>query len=366
MCKRMILLGALFVILVGCSDEKPSDPVMEDRENIGLQELNPDADLDSLVVGSINMTVGWNAEDLILKDLSDSATVYSALFSLYNQFVASEPSLRMRTIAAIIVANPVDVIALQETQVMRAGDTTEFHFVDSLVAALKVQGDTTKWNVIRQAPMSQITLDIVVADGSRMDIDFWEGNALLVREGISIMDSYSEQYNRSATFQILGNPENSSRGFQRVRLQTPGGAVWQIYNTHLEVERLSMYTTVQGQALNQRVWDDWQELGDATQIVVGDLNSKPGISGMLALTSEATGLVDVWNYSQDPDSLGYTCCIARLDDPAAWYNRRIDYILARNFLDVPQMERIPLWNGEFWGGDHAMLRAVLRRQVSSP
>lgn len=151
-----------------------------------------------------------------------------------------------------------------------------------------------------------------------------------------------------------------------MKVQSAGGAIWQLYNTHLEVEQIFMYPTMQGQALNQRAWDDWQVLGDATQIVLGDLNSKPGKSGMQALTTKATGLLDLWELSTDPDTLGYTCCISNLDNPTAWYNRRIDYILARNFLDAPSVERIPLIANGNWGGDHAMLRAKVITQILAP
>lgn len=354
------------IALLACSDDPVSHEKKEDRENLKQQVLILGSARDSLVIGTVNMTVGWNAEDLILNNLADTQTVYTALQSLYNQFVASKPSQRMRSIAATMIAHPVDVMALQEVQVMRADDSVSFHFVDSLLVALRELGDLTTWQIVAQSPMNQITLDVSLASGARMDIDFWEGNVLLVKPGIQILDTLSEDFTQRVNFNILGNVVYSTRGFQRVKIQTNGGARWQVYNTHLEVEQLFMYPTMQGQALNQRVWDDWQDLGDATQIVIGDMNSKPGKSGMQALTTEATGLFDLWELSTDPDTLGYTCCISNLDNPTAWYNRRIDYIFARNFLEAPSVERIPLIANGNWGGDHAMLRAKVITQMSAP
>lgn len=363
---RIIMSSLCIFALLACSDDPVSHEKAEDRENLGQQVLIAGSPRDSLVLGTVNMTVGWNAEDLILNNLKDTQTVYTALQSLYNQFIASKPSQRMRSIAATMIAHPVDVMALQEVQVMRAGDTSSFHFVDSLLVALREQGDLTAWQIVAQSPMNQITLDVSTSTGARMDIDFWEGNVFLVKPGIQILDTMSKDFPQQVNFNILGTEVYSTRGFQRIKIQTSGGALWQLYNTHLEVEQLFMYPTMQGQALNQRAWDDWQLLGDATQIVIGDLNSKPGKSGMQALTTEATGLLDLWKLSEDPDTLGYTCCISNLDNPDAWYNRRIDYVLARNFLEAPSVERIPLITNGTWGGDHAMLRAKVLTQILAP
>lgn len=358
--KFAILIVTIASALFACSGGKSTDTPPE-KENIGAQIPDLSLVLDSLTIGSVNMTVGWNAEDLITKDLEDSSTVYSALKKLHTQFVESQPSRRMRVIAAAMIAHPVDVMALQEVQVMRAGDTAEFHFVDTLLLALRELGDQSKWTVIRQMPMNQITLDVHNSAGQRMNIDFWEGNVLLVREAFAFADTLSEIFDASVPFHILGDEIRSTRGYIRATIRSPRGGKWQIFNTHLEVELLGVFTTPQGFALNAAAWDEWQGLENATQIVIGDLNSKPGLSAAQILTNEGTGLVDLWQYAQG-DTIGWTCCIPDLGNPEVFYNRRIDYILARNYLDASVIERIPLFVNGFWGGDHAMLRATVRRQ----
>ena len=354
-----LALGAALALGLGaCSDPKPT--AAKEKANVGLQTAKPGSTRDSLTIATLNMSVGWRAEDLVLKQLSDSFVVNRAMQSLYQQYQASDAPRRMRIIASYLYLNQVDVLALQETQTMRAGDTATFSFVDSLLADLAALGGPADWTVIRQ-PMNRIALDVPDSTGARMKIDFWEGNTLLVRPTIQVLDTHEALYATRVNFNILGNPVGSSRGYLRARLKTPGGAVWAVYNTHLEVDPIGPINLGQAQELNGVAWDEWQRLDTGAQVVVGDLNSKPGFASYLAMTSKESGLVDLWAASGKSDSAGFSCCIPAYNWTDESYNRRIDYVLGRNVLES-SVQRLSLFQG-FWGSDHAMLSAVIRQQL---
>ncbi|HSQ42256.1 MAG TPA: endonuclease/exonuclease/phosphatase family protein [Fibrobacteraceae bacterium] len=362
----LLLPGVLSFSLLACGDKGGSseDP---GKENVGLQAEIDGASTDSLTIATLNLSVGWNAEDLVLKDLSDSDIVYHEMHNLYDQYLDSDAPRRMRVIAAILAEHPVDVLCLQETQVMQIGDTLDFHFVDTLLADMKALDSTQEWTVFRQE-MNQITLAVDTVDSATgielgsMDLNFWEGNAILVRSSLEVLGDTSAIYESWVNFQILGDTIGSHRGYQRALVRTPGGALWQIFNTHLEVEILPRNGT-QGLELNEIAWNAWQGLDSGAQVLVGDLNSKTGTNGVGYLTNSTTGMLDAWEVVGQPDSSGYTCCLADFTDSTDTYDRRIDYVLGRNILDVSSVERVGLFHDGFWGSDHAMVRATLKQQL---
>jgi len=357
----LVLLSCCISLLLSCGNPSTKN-VVEEKTNIGQQILADSIPRDSLNIATVNLSVGWRAEDLLLKQLNDSSVVVAALQDLYSQYEASNAPLRMKAIAAYLLLRRFDVIALQEAQVMHSGDTASYSFVDSLLYMMRVFGDTTHWTVVRQ-DLNRLALDVTDTNGTRMNLDFWEGNVLLVREGVTILDSQNVVYDSKLDLPILGAPAGSSRGFNQVRVRTPGGGVWQIFNTHLEVELLKTSNLVQGQELNAKVWDAWQTLDTGAQIVLGDMNAQPGVGGIGALTTETSGLVDLWSFAGKGDTAGWTCCRDDFLDSTFGYTRRIDYILARNFSEVSAMETWGLWWTGIWGSDHGMVVAQIRQGV---
>jgi len=361
---KLTSLVLCLLALHACSDStsvtKPATKPI--KANVGVQAVQAGTRTDSLTVVTLNMSVGWQAEDLVVKKLDDSLVVYTAMKDLYTQYKATLPSLRMMIQAQALKAHPADVIALQETQVMMAGDTESFSFVDTLLADLATIGGPTDWTIVRQN-LNPITLNVPDSVGNRMKLNFWEGNVFLIRKGLTVLDSTSAIYNKAVNFSILAQPVGSHRGYEKIKVRTPGGATWQVFNTHLEVELLSLYNLEQGQELNSAAWDAWQALDTGAQVVVGDLNSLTGKGGVGSLTGSSSGFVDLWPLAGVKDSIaGWSCCIGAPQGSTQNYDRRIDYILARNFVRVANMERISLLQGEEWASDHAMLRATLVQQ----
>jgi endonuclease/exonuclease/phosphatase family metal-dependent hydrolase len=352
---------SLALCLAACGS---ADDSVDERANVGLQEPVAGAATDTLRVATLNMSVGWRAESLVLNKLSDTAVVYSAVQTLYNQFETSQPSERIRVMARAIVAHPVDVLALQEVQVMRLNASPEFHFLDTLLTVLDSLEGGRKWQVARQQ-INRVNANVANAEGSRLDIAFWEGQATLVRTSLEVVESDSAVFSKLVSFPILSENFDSERGYVRTTVRKPSGAVWQLYNTHLEVELLSLFNAPQGIELNSVVWDDWQNLATGAQVVLGDLNAYNGKAGLGALTSAGSGLLDAWNVANGEETVAaYTCCVANLDDPlSGGYDRRLDYILVRNVLTVENVQSLSLQGSSVWGGDHAMVRAELIQQL---
>ncbi len=355
---------SLSVWLSGCGSDSSTSNENEGKPNKGLQEAVDSAALDTLRVGTLNMTVGWRAEGLVLKKLTDTLQVHAAVKDLYAQFLDSRPSERIRLMAQAIVDHPVDVLALQEVQVMRVNGEPAYHFLDTLLYVLDSLEGPGHWQVARQQ-INRVAADVTDSAGVRMDIEFWEGQATLLRSGLKVLEADSALYAKRVSFPILAEDFASERGWLRTTIRTEKGGLWQLYNTHLEVELLSLFNTPQGMELNGQAWEDWQGLEDGAQVVMGDLNSYGGNGGLGALTSAGSGLLDSWSlrYGQET-SEAYTCCADDLLRPEAnTYSRRLDYVLVRNLLSVDTLQTLPLRNETIWAGDHAFVRAVLVRQM---
>ncbi len=353
-------LGVL-TSLAGCGGDAGSSSA-DDRPNVGLQTPVAGALADTLRVGTLNMSVGWRAENLVLKQLTDSAEVHAAVQELYAQFLASQPSERIRVMAKAIVAHPVDVLALQEVQVMKVNGDAPFHYLDTLLTVLDSLEGGRHWTVARQQ-INKVNTDVTAA-GDRIVIEFWEGQVTLVRAGLTMLGQDSAVFSKLVAFPILDETFRSERGFLRTTVQGRGGAIWQLYNTHLEVELLSLFNTPQGMELNAAAWNDWQALDSGAQVVLGDLNAYGGTAGLGALTGTQSGLLDAWTVAhgaETPES--WTCCIENLTDVSVGgFDRRLDYVLVRNVLAVDSLEAIALRGESVWGGDHAFVRAVLIQQ----
>lgn len=349
-------LGFASILLVfNCG----KDPVSTtpDKANVGKVTVQANAKLDTLSIVSTNLSVGWRAEDLLLNNLTDTAIVYKALTNLYAQYSASYAMQRMELLAQEIALLKPNVIALQETQVMKMGDLETESFVQKLLDVLDSLGQ--QYEVVAKQELNQINLDVTTNEG-RIVLNFWEGNVTLAQKGLQLVDSSSGVFNEGVDFDILTLKSGSKRGWVQSKIATPKGGIWQIWNTHFEVELLASINFTQGQEFNALLWDAWQDLDKGAQVALGDLNSKPGKGGVSALISEKTGLVDLWD---DNSGVGYTCCIASFTDPEGLFNRRIDYVLARNFASVGQFKALRVGSPLLWGTDHALLYAEIVQSV---
>ncbi len=360
MAKKMIFL-LIAIFLISCAKGGTDEQTL--KENAAIIPAKTGVPTDTLRLVSVNLSVGWRAEDLLLKELRDSAVVYKALQDLHAQYISSQAPARMVLVAQQILAENADVVALQETQVMKIGDTVAFSFGEAVLSALDSLGGA--YRIAASQELNRLNLDVSTSDG-RMDLDFWEGNIILVRDDITVLDRASGEFSESLDFDILGAPTGSVRGWVRAGVQTKLGAYWQLWNTHLEVELLASTNLVQGQEFNLLLWDAWSVMDTGAQIVAGDLNSKIGKGGVSALSSENTGLVDLWSATGASDEAGFSCCIASFQDPVGAFNRRIDYLLGRNLAGVASMRTIALGSPMLWGSDHAMLSAILIQSLDHP
>lgn len=368
---QSIVLFAALGFLTNCSTEQSGNRT-DVVANIRLQDSTGQV-RDSLSVAGLNMTVGWRAEDLILRRLTDTQVVYNALQSLHQQMVANLPVERIALQAAFISLDPPDVLALQEVQTMWLADTLVVDYLDTLQHFLGFYAQVPRYRVFRQE-LNRITLAVRDSNsGQVLDIDFWEGNALLVREDLEILDSGATLLRDAVQFVILSDTIPSERGMQWLLLNGPGGELWRVVNTHLEIEDLSIINKQQSVELNSLLWDFWQEAQFESQVVVADLNSIPGRGSHATLTNTATGFLDVHAEFADVADAP-SCCISFFTDPLEDFDRRLDYILARNIYDARDARTTPLfvqeaqavagvtgYAGPLWAGDHGLVSALLRR-----
>lgn len=368
---RFILMAMLVSLLLSACGQDQANGRESLLPNVLLQsEGEP---VDSLIVVGVNMTVGWRAEDLILRNLTDSQVVFNALTSLYHQFRASLPVQRIALQAYFISLYSPQVISLQEVQTMLRSDTVVVDYLDTLLHFMSLYPHLPRYRIQRQE-LNRLTLDVMGAQGENMDIDFWEGNAMLVQENLVIVDSGSALLRDAVRFVILQDTIPSERGLQWTLVQGPGGKLWRIVNTHLEIDQLAIINKQQGVELNSLLWEFWQDGQDETQVLVADLNSVPGRGSHQTLTNGSSGLLDVHEYFAS-DGQAPSCCISFFTDPLEGFDRRLDYILARNFMNARETHTVPMfvgdavsvagltgYEGPLWAGDHGLVTAVLRRR----
>jgi endonuclease/exonuclease/phosphatase family metal-dependent hydrolase len=350
--KLFYLIFITASLLISCGD---SDSSNKPRTEVGLPPLlqEPgDGEPDTLRIGSLNMTVGFRPENLILADLSDSQVVYEELTSMHNEFINSKPHDRVQIIAQAIVDLNLDVVGLQEVLVEYIDDALVMDFLDTLMFFVDSFSEGALQYEIMRQNLNRVDLDVYDTLGNRINIDFWEGNTFLFKSSLNLLDSGSTIYNQAVYFTVLDEKMRSERGAQYIVVQKGEGRIWQIFNTHIEVQLLSTANSVQGSELNSYAIDEIYP--GAAQLIIGDLNDPDGRLSLGQLTNEFTGMQDLWPIFGDTAS-SPTCCITWLDNPNSTYDRRLDYFLGRGILKAENLVAREVKNDTLWGADHAFL-----------
>ncbi len=297
----------------------------------GFVVLDPGKPSDSLRFASLNMSIGFPVSQLLFTNMDDTAVAYVVLDSLFKRYQRGIPSERLKGMAQAIKDLNLDVVGLQEVMSFTKDGIKINDFLPELVQAIKDAGGPAY--IAYSNPLNDTLLSGRL-DGKRIDIAFHEGNAMLVRPGFQVLDSARFIY-----FSLLPIPTNKGTKTQRclgyMKIKSPNGIVWQVYNTHLEVfEEFSS-----GQALELRKIVDSLKVKDASgkdaapQIVIGDFNVDPNTNAHSVMTEG--GFRDTWDLL--PHDSAFTCCVAAsaLWNPDTTFsNRRIDFIFARHIVKV--------------------------------
>jgi endonuclease/exonuclease/phosphatase family metal-dependent hydrolase len=336
MKRWMHAIGALAAVLAlgflpagcgGSGDITGNVKVDTATDTTGLYALDPDKAADTLVMATFNMSIGFPVAQMFFKNMDDPAVAYETLVDMYSRYAKGYPTERLKQMGKDIAAEAPDVLGLQEVMAIRRNDTLKNDFLAELVAAIKANGGPDY--LVFRTLMNDTGLVGKKGD-STIKIDFYEGQAFLVKPGFTVLDSVRFLYHSLLKIP-LGNQPVTERGADYLRLRSPKGTEFQVFNTHLEVDiGGGGYGASQAVELS-RLADSLQvRLGKRgrLQVALGDLNAEPGTLGHILL--KARGFADTYDgVSQDS---GTTCCVA---GSALWRpdtsfsNLRIDHVMAR-------------------------------------
>lgn len=339
-------------------------------DTTGMVPLDPARPLDTLRIATLNMSIGFPVAQLLFTDMDDDTVAFHALQEMYGQYARGYPSDRVRIMAREIARESLHVVGLQEVMTLWKSDTLINDFLPELVAAIKAEGGPD-YAVFRTV-LNDTALSGKKGDSS-ITVEFQEGNAVLVHPDIAILDSSRHPFKTLLTLE-LEQVVVTERSLDYLRLKTPKGVEFQVFNTHLEV--ITSYRVSQGKEL-ARFADSSQvrtQRSDGShgnlQVVLADLNSVPGTEAHLTL--RGTGFIDTRDGEGVAEDDGLTCCVAgsRLWDPAAdSVSRRIDFVMARG-MTAPLKSRTRVKGAYqavpggplFLASDHRMVVAVFTAQ----
>lgn len=333
-------LAALLAVACGKSGDISGGggPRLE-VDTTGMVPLDDTRPLDTLRIASLNMSIGFPVAQLLFTNMDDDTIAYNALQEMYAQYAKGYPTDRVKAMAKEIVRESLDVVGLQEVMTLWKSDTLINAFLPELVAAIAAEGGPDY--AVFHTVLNDTSLSGRKGDSS-ISIKFQEGNAVLVHPDITVLDSSRHPFQTLLTLQ-LQRTVVTERSVDYLRLQSPKGAEFQVFNTHLEV--ITSYRVSQARELarlanskqvrNARSGGTYGDM----QVILADLNSVPGAEAHLVLRD--TGFVDTRDGAGVAEDDGLTCCVAgsRLWDVSAdSTSRRIDFVMARG-MTAPLLSR---------------------------
>ncbi|MDQ3000904.1 MAG: endonuclease/exonuclease/phosphatase family protein [Fibrobacterota bacterium] len=326
--------AAAMIAAVACSkhdtDFGSNSPLYTNNAYVAFDSAKP---ADTLRFASLNMSIGFPVSQLLFTDMADTAIAYVVLDSLVKRYQRTLPSERIKAMAKIIVEHDLDVVGLQEVMSFNKDGVKINDFLSELVDQIKVIGGPA-YQVIDN-PLN----DTVLAgrlNGKSISIAFHEGNAMLIRPGLQILESASFMYFTLLPIATEAGSK-SQRALQYAKLRSSKGIFWNVYNTHLEVfQDISSSQALELRRLvdSVKIQNSAKEDG-APQIVIGDFNVNPNEDAHTVM--QEGGFKDTYDTSAtDP---GFTCCItaSTLWDPKSHFsNRRIDFVFGRHMVKVTE------------------------------
>lgn len=304
-----------------------------DVDTTGMVPADPDLPMDTLRVASLNMSIGFPVAQLLFTNMDIDTVAYNALTEMYATYQKGYPSERVKAMAREVVRESLDVVGLQEVMSLWRSGVLINDFLAELRAEIAVLGGPDY--IVFSTILNDTLLSGKKGDSS-ITITFQEGNAVLVRPSIMVLDSSRHPFFNLLKIQ-LAHQVVTERSVDYLRLKTPRGVEFQVFNTHLEVitgirvsqgrELAKLANTVQ--LMSQRSGRQHGKL----QVILGDFNCNPSTEAHLVM--EDTGFVDTFFGPGVAQDTGTTCCVkeSMLWDPAAPFtNRRIDYVMARGLV----------------------------------
>lgn len=359
-----ILVLVMIAAMAGCGLNRDSDfgagPVRPlDTTITALRQVQADKSIDTLRVGTLNMSIGFPVAQLIFLDFKQDSVGYRALDTIVNRYRRGLPEMRVKLMAKAIADAKLDVVGLQEVLIFSAQDEPPFDFYQALKSELEALTGTP-WQGMRHI-LNDTTL-VAAWQGRNLRVFFAEGNALLVRQGLTLSDTSATDYQFVLPIMIEG-AKPSMRNYVKAKVRGPNGSRWQVYNTHLEV--LEPYRSSQAAEFAKALVQN-RKFGEA-QLVFGDFNDEPGV-GATQVMKEA-GMLDMRDTTQATPA--YTCCVtdSRLWDTTATLSGRIlDYVYVHHVIGAYTWQAA--WSGPLlldngtplWPSDHVLMHGTVASQ----
>jgi endonuclease/exonuclease/phosphatase family metal-dependent hydrolase len=339
-----------------------------DRSAAESTDLMSETSRDSMAGG--NKVIGVMSRNLYLgADLGpvisagDPAAFVGATTAVWLMVKNNDFRTRAQALAAEIAATRPALIGLQEavtwrTQSPSDGTATsatdvKFDYVPDLLRALKARG-----LVYREvARVTLLDVEAPTAPALDLDIRLTDHDAILAREDVHVTKSEGDVFKHLLTVPTLVGPVTLPRGWVSVDVKYRGEEL-RFVSTHLESFDPGIRALQAG--------DLAEVLAKETRpvILVGDLNSEPGVTGDGEAILAGAGFEDVWP-ALHPGP-GLTCCFLenlRLTQGAK-LDQRIDYVLTRGPFEprkavVVGADPSSRFRG-LWPSDHAGVFAEVR------
>lgn len=331
----------------------------------GIISLDPSKPVDTLDLGTLNMSVGFPVAQLFFKDMDNPVVAYETLHDMLDHYKRGVPDERLKAMGKILAEEALDVVGLQEVMILKVDGVLLNDFPADLKAAILAAGGPD-YRIIHTV-MNDTVLTGKKGD-STATVDFREGQSFLVKPGFTVLDSARFMYFDLLKIPVRGQPV-TERGADYLRLRSPGGLEFQVFNSHIEVE-FSQKTGSQGTELAVLADSLQLRVGKhgRLQVALGDFNSEPDSLAHSRL--KTFGFVDTFK-GPTADDTGGTCCVA---GSALWSadttfsNRRIDYIMARGMTEslvsrtTVKGPQIGAGGVRFLASDHRMVIARITAQ----
>jgi endonuclease/exonuclease/phosphatase family metal-dependent hydrolase len=330
------------------TDFSGTNPDVKSDSLVAVDSTKP---LDTLLVATYNMSIGFPVSQLLFTNMTDPVVAYHALDTLYARYSRGVPSERLKAMAKAIKDLDLDIVGFQEVMTIGRDDVQINDFLPELLADIKAIGGPD-YQSYRTALNDTVLAG--AADGKAIKIKFHEGNALIAKPGFRILDSARIDYFSLFPIPVAGN-HKSERCVAYLRLQSPKGIVWHVYTSHIEV--FPDYGNSQVSQLRKVVADKGK--GKDPQVILADFNSDPGTDGDQVMIEG--GFLDTYS---GPSDSGFTCCVAASElwnTKATFSDRRIDYIFVRRIAKVLETHTalVSPWpvnaTDSVWASDHRMV-----------
>jgi endonuclease/exonuclease/phosphatase family metal-dependent hydrolase len=337
-----------------------------------------DRDVD---VMQVNLYIGGGIDRIMALDPSDPnylTELVTTVTGIYYEIVASQPAVRMQSVAEQIAARMPDLVSVEEASLIRVqspgdlvvGGTSPatyvvFDYLKILTNALAARG--MHYAVVSTANEIDVEMPMVnLQTGGFDDVRLTDREAILVRTDLppgQLRVTHPQSGNFENVIQIPATGMSVTRGWCSVDVSVRGQN-FRYLCPHLEEE-----TAAEIQALEALELLKGPANVRMPVLIVGDFNADSfGRDGSFAYgLFPAAGFKDVWTAVHHTNRAGGLTWghDEFLADPTVPFDRRIDLVFYRGADWVPQSaDVLDLWLGRdsapLWASDHAAVSAEFR------